>query len=200
MILIIEEVKLLNIYVILASWNDVLYKLETWSKSYYLSKVYYDQFSKKNPDAIFLHYHCDSVFDLYNKLKEDMSVDVQDIIDSNLKLKSSYDKKMYAIYKEKYSKSFDEFLVDVNKDNIMSVLAGLSLSTVPLTPYLLDNYKPIMEILFSIYSISKLNKTVNIDPVYIWHFILKVIKSNSYIIEIDNKIPYGTVFTQVSEY
>ena len=196
----------MDVYVILASWNDVLYRLEAWSKNYYLASIYFRQFKRKHPDAIFKIYKgygsC-QIMQLAHQLKMECDTKVEDFIESELKLTASRDDKLCAIYKARYLDSFTAKSSDIDSgiyDEVTSIMSSIFLSSAPLVKFLyLDN--DLLELLFITYSYtSKLSKAVELDMVYMWFFLLKINRT-SFISDFHrNIIPIDTVFIRVDEY
>ena len=166
----------MQFYVILASWNDVLYKLEAWSKNYYLAKTYYTIFKEKHSDSMFLSYQCKTVAEFSVIMKKEVDASVDKIVESNLRITTSRDNKLSVIYKDMYTEMFNVDLMNKSvKNDLLSIIGGNALSTAPLTVYLKDEYMNTIttEILFKLYQYSKVSKSlVYLDIVYLWYSIL----------------------------
>ena len=195
-----------NIYVILASWDDVLYRLEAWSKNYYLASVYYRQFEKKHPDALFKVYSGTGrmqMLKLASELKREYDTKVDDIIDLELKLTASKDNNLCVIYKSKYTNSFTTKSTDISVEiyrEFSNVLAKTFLSPAILTKYIYDKNK-LFELLFRSYSyVTSVQDSVELDMVYLWFFFLKMSPVNFIIDFHRDIIPIDSVFIRVDEY
>lgn len=192
-----EVMNPMQIYVILDSWDDVLYKLEAWSKNYYLAKTYYHQFKENHPDALLYTCECKSVTEFSMLMKNEVDASVDLIVNSNLRITTSGDNKLSVIYKDMYTELFSaELMSKPIKHDIMSILGGFALSTVPLVVYLTGETTNtfITEILFKLYQYSKVtNPLAHLDMVYLWYSIMNT-KEISVISSI--KLPKDLVFVK----
>ena len=196
----------MNVYVIVASWDDVLYKLEAWSKNYYLASVYYRQFKKKHPEAMFIIYSNSGnmkMMQLSRDLKRDYDASVEDIIDSELKLAASKDNNLCVIYKSKYHDSFVTDSSSIDPElyrEFTSILARIFLSPATLIKYI-DSSNVTFELLFRAYNYIKTDQNlVDLDMVYLWFFFLKVSQVNFIVDFHRNMVPLDSVFIRVDEY
>lgn len=183
-----------KIHTILKSQDEILYKLEAWSKDWYLVNVYYNEFIKVDPEATLITYECDSVIELYNILKSTTSTTLEDVVEGSLRIKSSEDGRICVIYKDKYSECFSDSLK--NSIIIRSMVESIYRKVITLSPliiYLESFYGPIMNLLFKIYINKKNGDKYSIDLVYLWNYILK---ANIIIPDIIS-IPFNSVFLSV---
>ena len=187
----------MQFYVILASWDDVLYKLEAWSKNYYLAKMYYQQFNEKYSDALFYTYECKSVTEFSVIMKNEVDASVDLIVNSNLRIATSGDDKLSVIYKDMYTEFFNiELMNKSTKHDILSMVGGFALSTVPLTVYLVSDTANafITEILFKLYQYSKVsNPSAHLDMVYLWY---SIVNTNGVSIISSIELPKNLVFVK----
>lgn len=194
-----------DFYVIVDSWDDVLYKLEAWSKNYYIANMYYTKYKKTHPDALLKVYETDErlkTLHLANTLKKEFDTDVDTFIGSELKLISSEDGKLCAIYKDKYKYSFMTSSSDMEQtlfNCIRNSIAEVFLRSAPLVKYI-QTPIDLLEILFRAHIYTTNSKRVNIDMIYLWYFILKNSKINILIPQnYGEVIPIDTVFISVNE-
>ena len=195
-----------DIYVIITSWDDVLYKLEAWSKNYYLASVYYRQFKKKHPDAMLKIYSSSGnmkMMQLARDLKRDYDTTVEDIIDLELKLAASKDNNLCVIYKAKYHNSFVTESIDIDPGiykDFTNVLTRTFLSPAILTKYI-HTSPNLFELLFRSYNYASSDQNlVDIDMVYLWFFFLKVSQINFITDFHRDVVPIDSVFVRVDEY
>ena len=183
-----------EIHTILKSQDDILYKLEAWSKNWYLINAYYNEFRKVNPEAILTTYECNSVVELYNTLKTTTSTTLEDVVEGSLRIKSSEDGRICVIYKDKYSECFKESSENsIIVRDVVELIYRKVIAISPLIIYLEDFYGPIMNLLFKIYINKKNGDRYSIDLVYLWNYILR---SNITIPDII-PIPFNSVFLSV---
>lgn len=190
----------MKLYVIITSWHNVLYKLDAWSKNLYIAKTYLAKHSEEFPHHIstLVTYECENILEFAKLLKTDLDASLDDIIGSDLKLLSSKDGLMCIIYKSRYNDSFDTNMMRTK--TLFSCINRVILSTTPLVRYLneVNTGFDLLELLFLLYQYL-LNHTGadNIDPVYLWYFILKTRYTNCIIDSTDDTVPIDAVFVRV---
>lgn len=198
-----------DFYVILTSRNDVLYKLDAWSKNYYLASVYYRQIKKQHRDSLFKVYsssndECMKMLYLARYLKRDYDVGVDDIIESELKIMSSKDDKLCAIYKSKYHESFTTHSSNIIPgiyEDIVDALSKVFLRPAPLTKYIHDSKNILFDVLFRSYNYMVLEQSVTeLDMVYLWFCLLRLPQINFIADFHRDIIPIDSVFIRVNEY
>lgn len=183
-----------KIHTILKSQDDVLYKLEAWSKDWYIINVYYNEFVTVDEDAIVVSYECDSIIELYNLLKPNTSTTVDDIVGGFLRIRSSVDGKLCVIYKDKYSECFDDSTNSIMIKNTVESIYRKVMLIVPLVVYFDYFYGPIMNLLFKIYLNKKNGNRNSVDLVYLWYYIIKT----GIVVPDFIQIPLNSVFLSVN--
>lgn len=185
----------MKVYVILKSWNDSLYKLEAWSRNYFIASNYYNNFLKTDSDSILEEIEVRSISELSIKLKMEYDSDISDILNTLLKSKLSRDDKLYVIYKSEYSDYFEyETLDDETKINITRLLSHISLEMSQMTKYIFKDLKVLMYLMY----MNVLNKN-ELDMVYVWYLIINGTSKSIHIISsIGNVIKRNSVFIIVT--
>lgn len=193
-------------YIILTSWDEVLYRVEAWSSNYYFIKMYYNQYIETHPEAIIVEYEMHDGFRvtaLIRKIGLDYGAcALENFATSELKLCTSLDGKLNAIYKSMYDCSFKTksyYLDTWVYDDISSIISGVFMSTAPLIKFIYLDID-LLELLFKAYSYtSKVSKTTELDMVYVWYLILRMPTSRfmRYNLILDHRqdlIPVHSVF------
>lgn len=189
----------MEIYVIVTNWNDVLYKLDGWSRNMYLARTYYNKRKKQFPgvESEFITYDCNNSLELAKKLKMEFDSSIDDILDNELNLISSRDSRLCMIYKSKYKD-----LLNVDDSRIKTLFSTVSetfLASAPLVRYL-DEGRIGFDLLGLLFLASYYNMTTMVgdfvDIVYLWYFILRTRYTNC-IIDSTDSIPLDSVFIRV---
>ena len=171
----------MDVYVIYKSINDdMVYKLDAWSKNYYLAKLYYNQFDSNMYTLV--KYECNNMVELARMVSYDStSSDVNDIFNSMLKSTTSMDNKLFALYRNEQSMLFNKVSDKMNPSisifrytDIVSSILIFSLNIVAsLSDYIRTDDIDIMYFVATLCK-SSVNIRYNIDSVYLWRFILSM--------------------------
>lgn len=95
------------VYVILASIQNVIYRMDSWTKNPFIAKKYFKQFERYHPGAILREYECNSHLDLIRKVSFDSDVPIAEFPDLELITQTSYDSRLIIIYKSLYESSIN---------------------------------------------------------------------------------------------
>lgn len=95
------------VYVILASIQNVIYRMDSWTKNPFIAKKYFEQFERYCPGAILREYECNSHLDLIRKVRFDSDVSIAKFPDLELITQTSYDSRLVIIYKSLYKSSIN---------------------------------------------------------------------------------------------
>lgn len=185
----------MKVYVVLKSWNDILYKLEAWSRNYFIASNYYNNFLKSDPDAMFKEIEVRSISELSIKLKIEYDSDISDILSTLLKSKLSRNDNIYVIYKSEVSEYFEYRTLDNElKTNVTKLLSHISLEMSQLMKYVFEDMKVLLYLIYA----NVLNVT-ELDMVYIWYLVINGSnKSIPAIVSNGNIIKKNSVFTIVT--
>lgn len=173
------------------------YALEAWSTNPYLINVYFNNFILTHKGSMINTYHIRDelmIKNLYN-IKDECSARLEDFAECELMSHSSFDKRLYAVFKSKYKDSFLTNYKDYDTTiafHIKDLCISSFLSAVPIVKYF-DNYDNLLTILFNGYN-SILSQNYDMDMVYIWAYLLN--KDNLGFISAFHKdiIPIDTAF------
>lgn len=181
----------MKVYVILKSWNDSLYKLEAWSRNYFIASNYYNNFLKTDPDSILEEIEVRGISELSIKLKMEYDSDISDVINTLLKSKLSRDDKLYVIYKSEYSDYFEYTTLDNETKTIIArLISHISLEISQMLKYVFKDLKVLMYLMY----MNMLSKP-ELDMVYVWYLIINGTSNvNRFTGSIGNVIKRNSVF------
>lgn len=156
------------IYVILESYNDVLYKVNSWSKNYYVATMYYSEFKKTHPDTLLVEYECDKVRILYRSILDDgFIVDIPYLIDNCLCSMTSSDGNLTMIYPCIHDRN-------VKDDRLIFALTRTAIGHFDRqstwAKFFTNYFKGSQDTITSME--QHLCELETIDPVYLWYLVL----------------------------
>lgn len=183
-------------YIIIDSWNDVLYRVVAWSRNYYLTTKYFEEYNKNHSMSKMVGIEADTIRELSLILKKEYDTSIPDLLDNEIKMFTSKDNKISALALIKHSNWFDlnSNHYDANsifKDWLLDLIPNIILSIVPLIKYIDTGYPDdLLQTVFVAYQYRYIpNIDDKIDLVYFMYFILKIGSTNKVMRFIDECLP-----------
>lgn len=147
------------VYVILTSVQNIIYKVDSWTKNPFIAKRYFKQFERYYPGAMLREYECNSHLDLIKQVILDSSVTITEFPGLELVTKTSYDSKLTMIYRDVYRSIIDD---DNIRFTIIKYYNELLVKHIKLCKYTNINI-----------NISNI-RNAQIDLVYAWRILMTV--------------------------
>lgn len=168
-------------YIVLHSWQDVLWRVVGWSENPYVANTYYQHYKKMTAQLLDMRSaKCENIIELVQFIRNDIGTDIQDLMETHLMTKQSKDGRCYVIYPSKYEESFnDDFMASSRLAIcICDYLSKVVMTAVPLMKYIRCD-RVVDEVLFAAYLNTSVRKMLQrgpavtpvsklIDVVYFW--------------------------------
>lgn len=168
-------------YIVLRSWQDVLWKVIGWSENPYVANTYFQHYKRMTTQLLEMRsVKCENTIELIQFIRNDIGTDIQDLVETHLMTKQSKDGKCYVIYPSKYEESFSDDFMNSTKLAICicDYLSKMVMTAVPLTKYIKCD-QVIDEVLFAAYFNTSVRKMLQrgpaatpisklIDVIYFW--------------------------------
>ena len=155
-------------YIVLRSWQDVLWKVVGWSENPYIAHTYFQHYKSMTTQLLEMRsVECENTIELAQYIRCDIGTDIHDLVDTHLMTKTSKDGKCYVIYPSKYEEAFSDKFMDSSRAAICmcNYLSKLVMTAVPLTKYISDDSNVISEVLFASYFNTSVRKMLQRGPV-----------------------------------
>lgn len=169
-------------YIVLRSWQDVLWKVIGWTDNSYIAHTYFKHYRSMTTQLLEMRsVKCENTIELLRFIRDDIGTDVQDLLETHLMTKTSKDGKCYVIYPSKYNDSFSAEIMTSSRVVmcICDYISKMVMTTVPLIKYIANDAQIIQELLFVSYLNTSVRKMLQhgpattpvsklIDVVYFW--------------------------------
>lgn len=169
-------------YIVLRSWQDVLWKIIGWTENSYIAHTYFKHYKSMTSQMVEMRsVKCENTIELLRFIREDIGTNVQDLLETRLVTKTSKDGKCHVIYPSKYEDSFNAEIMSSPRVVmcICDYLSKMVMTAVPLMKYITNDSQIIHEMLFVSYLNTSVRKMVQhgpaatpvsklVDVVYFW--------------------------------
>lgn len=170
-------------YIVLRSWQGVLWKVIGWTENPYIAHTYFNHYKSMTSQLLEMRsVKCENIIEMARYIRDDIGTDIQDLLDTRLMTKLSKDEKCYVIYPSKCDDSFNAGILD-NSRLVICICDYISktvMTAVPLTKYMVGDLQDIIsEMLYVSYLNTSVRKMLQrgptaiplsklIDVVYFW--------------------------------